>query len=175
MTTDTMRAAVGASLDDFVEHTHPDYGPGYFCTPDVHARIDSPLGLLRRLVEWDDSGRRDPNASGWITTDLFTLLKEARVILAASPTAADTQGDAKDAAPRLRKLAEEAAAENDVESDWFCQDLIESDAPIHSSRTARRFIAAMTPQMALRLLVLVDRALVTGVTGIHERNESDHG
>lgn len=58
---------------------------------------------------------------------------------------------------RLRQLAEDAAEENDVESDWFCPDLIESSEPILSSRKARRFIAAMTPQMAMRLIALADR------------------
>jgi hypothetical protein len=59
---------------------------------------------------------------------------------------------------RLRQLAEDAAAENDVEADWFDESLIESDDPIHSSRKARRFIAAMTPQMAMRLILLAGRA-----------------
>jgi hypothetical protein len=57
----------------------------------------------------------------------------------------------------LWRLAEAAATENDVESDWFDADLIESDEPICSSRKARRFIAAMTPQMAMRLIALADR------------------
>jgi hypothetical protein len=45
-----------------------------------------------------------------------------------------------------------------VEADWFDESLIESDDPIHSSRKARRFIAAMTPQMAMRLILLAGRA-----------------
>ncbi len=53
---------------------------------------------------------------------------------------------------QLQLLAEQAAQECDVESDWFHATLIESDAPISSSRKARRFIAAMTPQAALRLI-----------------------
>lgn len=57
----------------------------------------------------------------------------------------------------LKQVAEEAAAENDVESDWFDSELIESRTPIVVSRKARRFIAAMTPQMALRLLALAER------------------
>jgi hypothetical protein len=57
----------------------------------------------------------------------------------------------------LRRLAEEAATECDVESDWFDADLIESEEMISSSRKARRFIAAMTPHMAMRLIMLADR------------------
>lgn len=37
--------------------------------------------LLRRLVEWDENGQRNPSAPGWITTELFTLLSEARALL----------------------------------------------------------------------------------------------
>lgn len=58
---------------------------------------------------------------------------------------------------QLRFLAEEAAKECDVESDWFDATLIESDTPITSTRKARRFIAAMTPQTAIRLILLADR------------------
>ena len=58
----------------------------------------------------------------------------------------------------LYRLAKEAAEENDVESDWFDPNLIESDEPVSSSRKARRFVAAMTPQEAMRLIVLAERA-----------------
>lgn len=36
---DRQRPCLRVGPDDFVEHTHPEYGPGFFCTPDVHARI----------------------------------------------------------------------------------------------------------------------------------------
>lgn len=57
----------------------------------------------------------------------------------------------------LRRLAEAAAIETGPESDWYDSALIESDRPVASSRTARRFVAAMTPHMALRLITLADR------------------
>jgi hypothetical protein len=33
------RASPAPADADFVQHTHPDYGPGYFCTPDVFAKL----------------------------------------------------------------------------------------------------------------------------------------
>jgi hypothetical protein len=57
----------------------------------------------------------------------------------------------------LRRLAKEAAEECGPESDWFDPDLIESGQPVNSSLKARRFTAAMTPHMAMRLLRLADR------------------
>jgi len=33
--------AVADFSDDFVEHSHPQYGSGYFCTPDVFVRISA--------------------------------------------------------------------------------------------------------------------------------------
>lgn len=52
----------------------------------------------------------------------------------------------------LLRLAQEAAEECGPESEWFDGDLIESGEPIRSSRKARRFIAAMTPHLAVRLI-----------------------
>jgi hypothetical protein len=54
----------------------------------------------------------------------------------------------------LRRLAKEAAEECGPESDWFDPELVESIDPVHSSSKARRFTAAMTPHMAMRLLAL---------------------
>lgn len=46
MFADALRAALARPQEvarvteaDFVEHSHPEYGPGHFCTPDVFARI----------------------------------------------------------------------------------------------------------------------------------------
>jgi hypothetical protein len=35
---------------DFVEHTHRDFGPGYFCTPDVMAKIDAATAMNADLL-----------------------------------------------------------------------------------------------------------------------------
>lgn len=59
---------------------------------------------------------------------------------------------------RLEALARAAAAETDVDEDWFCPDLIESREPILSAPAARRMIAALSPQTVLALLAVCKAA-----------------
>jgi hypothetical protein len=56
----------------------------------------------------------------------------------------------------LKKLAEAAAHEG--EGDWFDPELVESDEPILSTRKARRFIAAASPEVVLRLIAVAEAA-----------------
>lgn len=52
----------------------------------------------------------------------------------------------------LEKLAREAADE--AGGDWFSPDLIESSLPIYSPRKARRYIAAASPDVVLKMVAV---------------------
>lgn len=49
-------------------------------------------------------------------------------------------------------------AEAALEPDWFDPDLIDSDAPIRSTRTARAYIACASPDVMLRLIAVAKNA-----------------
>jgi hypothetical protein len=64
----------------------------------------------------------------------------------------------------LERLAREAAEETGEPEDWFCADLIESSKPILSSRKARRYIAAASPDVMAKLIAVVRAAQAWGET-----------
>jgi hypothetical protein len=62
----------------------------------------------------------------------------------------------------LERLAREAADEG--EGDWFDSDLIESKTPILSTRKARRYIAAASPDVMVKLIAVVRAAQTVETT-----------
>lgn len=55
---------------------------------------------------------------------------------------------------RLEEAARAASAECDEPGDWFSPDLLDSDEPIHSTRKARAYIAALSPDVALAVIAV---------------------
>lgn len=68
----------------------------------------------------------------------------------------------------LERLARDAADE--AQGDWFDPDLVESCVLISSSRKARRFTAAASPDAFLKLLAVVKaaKALTQSIEGRDE-------
>ena len=136
--------------DDFVEHDHPQYGGGFFCTPDVFERLTAPVAteqaqavaefkgryaelhfnILHWLRQWERSGVSRLAA----VRGALIEMKQIAASPEAAPAAMEGTGPAMQLnATQLRSALELAAPEFDTDEDQREVEVVLQRLPARTS------------------------------------------